>query len=98
MLGKHWSSKSILLDSVLRRTIQRSKHNVSNGPVGFGLYCEHCLHLRRMPDPCRMGPIGMSALGCGFNGSLQHRPQISLLVSDIARSFWGARLAGVRQR
>jgi hypothetical protein len=63
MLGKHWSSKSILLDSVLRRTIQRSKHNVSNGPVGFGLYCEHCLHLRRMPDPCRMGPIGMSALG-----------------------------------
>lgn len=63
MLGEHWNSRSILLDSVLRRTAQRSTHNVSNGPVGFGLYREPCLHLRRMPDPCRMGSTGMSASG-----------------------------------
>jgi len=35
---------------------------------------------------------------CDFNRSLQHRLQISLLVSCIARSFLAARLAGVRQR
>jgi hypothetical protein len=40
----------------------------------------------------------MSGLGCDFKGSLQHRPEISLLVYGIARSFLGARLAGVRQR
>jgi hypothetical protein len=28
---------------------------------------------------------------CGFNGSLQHRLQISLLGYGIARSFWAAR-------
>jgi hypothetical protein len=39
-----------------------------------------------------------TSLHCGFNGSLQHRLQISLLVSGIARSFLVARLAGVRQR
>lgn len=27
---------------------------------------------------------------CGFNGSLQHMPQISLLGYGIARSFWAA--------
>ena len=32
-----------------------------------------------------------AASSCGFNGSLQHMPQTSLLVYDIARSFWGAR-------
>lgn len=35
----------------------------------------------------RFAPRPRSAMGCGFNGSTQHRPQISLLVSDIARSF-----------
>ena len=38
-----------------------------------------------------MGMCNMSALSCGFNGSLQHRLQMSLLVSDIARSFLVAR-------
>jgi predicted HTH domain antitoxin len=40
----------------------------------------------------------MAGLSCGFNGSLQHRLQISLLVSGIARFFLAARLAGMRLR
>jgi hypothetical protein len=39
-----------------------------------------------------------SALRCGFNGWSQHRSQIFLLGYGNARSFWAARLVGVRRR
>ncbi|WP_458791906.1 IS3 family transposase [Yoonia sp. MH D7] len=55
------------------------------------IYCEEELQVRR-----RRGR--KPTLSCGFNGSLQHRLQISLLVSGIARFFLAARLADVRLR
>ena len=46
----------------------------------------------------KSGNLQIHTLWCGFNGSLQHRLQISLLGYDNARSFLVSRLAGVRQR